>query len=126
MKVQFVYGNGPGTYSDGDTIPGRLAKGLLTKLETEIIPIKERLMSLLNVLDSVITSIDEMMDPGFRKNLNGIVANLNSTTGSVDEIIGSRKQNLRNTLDNLTRFSHMLSDNSAKMSKTLGNLEYNY
>ena len=24
MKVQFVYGEGPGFYSDGDTIPGRL------------------------------------------------------------------------------------------------------
>lgn len=123
MKVQFIYGNGPGTYSDGDTLPGRLAKGLLTKLETEIIPIKERLMSLLNVLDSVISSIDEVMDPGFRKNLNGIVANLNSTTGSVDEIIGSSETELKKTLDNLTRFSNMLGDNSASMSKTLENIE---
>ena len=24
MKVQFVYGNGPGTYSEGDTIPAGL------------------------------------------------------------------------------------------------------
>jgi len=122
MKVQFIYGNGPGTYSDGDTLPGRLAKGLLTKLETEIIPIKERLMSLLNVLDSVISSIDEVMDPGFKKNLNGIVANLNSTTGSFDEIIGSSETELKKTLDNLARFSNMLGDNSASMGKTLENL----
>src|SRR5450759_3485803 len=30
MKVQFVYGNGPGTYSNGDTIPGRVAESILS------------------------------------------------------------------------------------------------
>ena len=38
MKVQFVYGNGPGTYSDGDTIPGRLATSIIDKVETEFLP----------------------------------------------------------------------------------------
>ena len=123
MKVLFVYGNGPGTYSDGDTLPGRLAKTLLTTIETELIPVRERMTALLDVLDSVILSISEIMDPEFRKNINGIIANLNSTTGSVDEIVGSRETELKNTLDNLTRFSHMLSDNSASMGKTLNNLE---
>ena len=37
MKVQFVYGNGPGTYNEGDTMPGRLAESLMDKMETEII-----------------------------------------------------------------------------------------
>jgi phospholipid/cholesterol/gamma-HCH transport system substrate-binding protein len=123
MKVQFVYGDGPGFYSDGDTIPGRLAESIVSKLETELIPVKERISNLLTVLDSVITSVNEIMDPEFKKNLNGTVANLNSTTKSIDEVIGSKERELKTTLENITRFSQMLSDNSAKMSNSFSNLE---
>ena len=42
MKVQFVYGNGPGTYSPGDTIQGRLAESLMDRFDSEILPIKEK------------------------------------------------------------------------------------
>jgi phospholipid/cholesterol/gamma-HCH transport system substrate-binding protein len=63
------------------------------------------------------------MDPEFKKNLNGTVANLNSTTKSIDEVIGSKERELKTTLENITRFSQMLSDNSAKMSNSFSNLE---
>ena len=66
MKVQFVYGKGPGTYSEGDTIPGRLAESLMDKIDTEILPVKEKISNLIVVLDSVISSIDEIMNPEFK------------------------------------------------------------
>ena len=43
MKVQFIYGNGPGNYSEGDTIPGRLAESIIDKMETELMPVKEKI-----------------------------------------------------------------------------------
>ena len=42
MKIQLVYGNGPGTYSNGDTIPGRLAESLITKVENELGPLERQ------------------------------------------------------------------------------------
>ena len=86
-------------------------------------PVKEKITNLLTVLDSVITSVNEIMDPGFRKNVSGTIANLNSTTKSLDEVIGSKERELKATLDNITKFSKMLSDNSEKMSNTFSNLE---
>jgi phospholipid/cholesterol/gamma-HCH transport system substrate-binding protein len=123
MKVQFVFGKGPGFYSDGDTIRGRLAESIVSKLEAELLPVKNRITDLLDVLDSVITSVNEIMDPGFRANLDGTVANLNSTTKSLSEVIGSKERELKETLDNITRFSKMLSDNTVKMNNTFSNLE---
>jgi phospholipid/cholesterol/gamma-HCH transport system substrate-binding protein len=123
MKVQFVYGNGPGFYSPGDTIPGRLAESLLNIVETELHPIKEKMISLINVLDSTISSLNEIMDPEFRKNLQGTMANLNSTSESIDNIIGSKEKDLKATLENISIFSRMLSDNTEKMSSTFSNLE---
>jgi len=123
MKVQFVYGNGPGTYSEGDTIPGRLAESLMDKIDTEILPVKEKISNLIVVLDSVISSINEVMNADFKKGLSGTIANLNSTTKSLDKIIGSKEKELTATLDNVNKFTKMLSDNSERMSKTFSNLE---
>lgn len=122
MKVQFVYGNGPGFYEYGDTIPGRLSAGLLSKLETELMPVKDRVSELISVLDSVISSVNDIMDPEFKKNLNGTVANLKTTSGSISNIIGSREKELKESVENLTRFTQMLSNSSGEISNTFNNL----
>jgi phospholipid/cholesterol/gamma-HCH transport system substrate-binding protein len=123
MKVQFVYGKGPGFYSPGDTIPGRLAESLLNVVETELHPIKERMIALIDVLDSTLLSLNDIMDPEFRQHIRGTMANLNSTSESIDNIIGSKEKDLKATLENINRFSKMLADNSEKMSGTFSNLE---
>jgi phospholipid/cholesterol/gamma-HCH transport system substrate-binding protein len=123
MKVQFVYGSGPGTYSDGDTIPGRLAESLMDKVETELLPFKDKVTSLVSVLDSVISSVNEIMNADFKKDLGGTLSNLNSTTGRLDKIIGSKEKELKITIENINSFTKMLADNSGKMSNSFSNLE---
>jgi phospholipid/cholesterol/gamma-HCH transport system substrate-binding protein len=123
MKVQFVYGAGPGTYSEGDTIPGRLAESIVDKVETELIPVKDKVLKLITVLDSVISSVNKVMDADFRNDLGGTMTNLNNTTKSLDKIITSKEQELKTTLDNVNKFTQMLSDNSGQMSNTFKNLE---
>ena len=123
MKVQFVFGDGPGFYSEGDTIPGRLAISIIDKMETELMPVKNKITDLVIVIDSVITSINEVMDADFKKDLGGTMANLNSTTESLDQIISSKENELKTTLDNIAIFSKMLSDNSTEMDRTFGNLK---
>jgi phospholipid/cholesterol/gamma-HCH transport system substrate-binding protein len=123
MKVQFVYGNGPGFYAQHDTIPGRLAESIVDKVGTELSPIKEKITNLITVLDSVILSVNEIMNADFKKNLNGTLSNLNSTSESLSKILASKEKELKETLDNVNKFSKMLSDNSGKMDKTFSNLE---
>lgn len=123
MKVQFVYGDGPGFHSFGDTIPGVLSESILTSLEEELAPIKEKVTGLVTVIDSVISSINDILDPEFKKNLGSTMAHLDNTTGSIERILGSKEKELKNTLDNINRFSGMLSENSEKMDNTFSNLE---
>jgi phospholipid/cholesterol/gamma-HCH transport system substrate-binding protein len=123
MKVQFVYGKGPGTYSEGDTIPGTLAEPLMDKIDTEILPLKEKLSNLIVVIDSVLSSVDEIMNPEFKKDFRGTLSHLNNTAASLDKSIGSKGKELAATLDNINKFTNMLSDNSGKLNKTFSNLE---
>jgi phospholipid/cholesterol/gamma-HCH transport system substrate-binding protein len=123
MKVHFVYGDGPGFYEHGDTIPGSLAESIVDKVEAELIPVKDKITNLIVVLDSVAKSVDELMNDDFKKNLSGTVANLNSTTGSLSKIVISKEKDLKATIENLNKFSAMLAENSGKMSSTFTNLE---
>jgi phospholipid/cholesterol/gamma-HCH transport system substrate-binding protein len=123
MKIRLVFGGGPGVYKNGDTIPGRLAESIITKFEDELVPLKEKVTGMINVLDSVLTGINDIMNPEFRKNIRNSMANLNHTTKSIDEIVGSKEAELKSMLADLSKFSKMLSDNSGKIGNTINNLQ---
>ncbi len=116
MKIRFVYGEGPGTYSSGDTIPGRLATSLLTRLEDELLPLKDKISDLILTLDTVVGSVNEIIDPRFRADLRSGVSSLSSTARSLDEA------ELKATLMNINAFSAMLADNSEKFTSTFSRL----
>jgi phospholipid/cholesterol/gamma-HCH transport system substrate-binding protein len=122
MKIRLVFGNGPGVYSNGDTIPGRLAESIITKLETELIPIRDKVTTMITDLDSVLTGINEVITPEFTRNLQGSMTNLNSTSKKIDEILGSKEASLKAAIADLSKFSKMLADNSVKMGNTISNL----
>jgi len=63
------------------------------------------------------------MNPEFKKNFSSTLAHLNNTTGSLDKLLGSKEKELAATIDNINKFTKMLSDNSGKMNKTFSNLE---
>jgi phospholipid/cholesterol/gamma-HCH transport system substrate-binding protein len=123
MKVRFVFGNGPDFYKNYDTIPGRLAPSITELLQNELVPVKDKITGLVTRIDSVMMSVNEIMDDDFEKNLRGTMSNLNSTTKSIDNVIGAKEKELRAMLENLNKFSKMLADNSGHMSETFQNLE---
>jgi phospholipid/cholesterol/gamma-HCH transport system substrate-binding protein len=123
MKIRLVFGSGPGVYKNGDTIPGRLAESIITKFENELVPLKEKVTGMINVLDSVLSGINDIMNPEFRKNIKNSMANLAHTTKNIDEIVGSKEAELKSMLADLSKFSKMLSDNSGKMGNTINNLQ---
>jgi phospholipid/cholesterol/gamma-HCH transport system substrate-binding protein len=117
MKIQLVYGNGPGNYSNGDTIPGRLAESLITKVENEFGPLKKEISELISAIDTVVGSVNEIMDPQFKTNIKSGVASLSSTFKSIDEA------ELKATLENINKFTQMLAENSVKLTSTFSSLE---
>jgi phospholipid/cholesterol/gamma-HCH transport system substrate-binding protein len=123
MKVQFVYGEGPGYYEHNDTIPGKLGQSISSIMDEELVPLKNRLTHLISEVDSVITSVNGIMDENFKNDLGKTMSNINNTTGSIKNIVSSREQELKNTLDNLNEFSKMLADNTGKLEQTFSNLE---
>ena len=123
MKVQFIYGSGPGFYSQGDTLAGRCDAALTETIERELMPLKDKISGLLVSLDTVMSSVNDIMDSDFKRDLRGTMANLESTTGGLERTMGSKEKELKSIIDNLNKFSKMLADNSGSMGKTFSHLE---
>ena len=123
MKVKFVFGDGPGSFSPGDTLPGRLAESILSKVENQLAPVTDRISSLLDVIDSVLISVDDIMNPAFRENVRNTMSNINSTTSTLDRVIVSKEKELKDAVASLSSFSKMLAENESKLSGTFTNLE---
>lgn len=123
MKIKLVFGGGTGIYKNGDTIPGILEEGIITKFGGELVPIKEKIIGLIEVLDSVLTGINAIMSPELSKNLNGSLANLNRITKNLDESLGSKEDGLKSIIADLSKFANMLSDKSDTLGNTLNNLQ---
>ena len=123
MKIKLEFGSGQGVYKSGDTIPGRMAESILTKVQNELSPVSKKVSEMIEILDSVLTGINDVLSPEFRKNLKGSMANLNSTTRNIDEMVGSNDSGLKKMVGDLNKFSKVLADNSDKLGNTIGNLE---
>jgi len=123
MKIRILFGPGPGVYRNGDTIPGKLSEPILSIFEKEFIPVKNKINNLIDVLDSAISGINKIVTAELADDLRGTVSNLNSTTSNVNEIIGSRKKELKAVIDDLSVFSSTLSASSSKIDKTISNLQ---
>jgi len=123
MKVQFIYGDGPETYNYGDTIPGRLAESILATIEGELYPLKDKVVHLINAFDSVISSINETFNPEFKKNFAEMLAGINGTVQSLNEVLASKETELKSTIDNINTFTGMLAGNSEKMNNAFSNIE---
>jgi phospholipid/cholesterol/gamma-HCH transport system substrate-binding protein len=123
MKIILIFGKGPGIYHSGDTIQGMLAESILARIENQLDPVKEKVTGLVSTLDTVLTGINNIMTPQFRSDMRSTAANLNKTTRGMNELVSARDTGLKSAVADLSRFTKMLSDNSSKLGKTIGNMK---
>lgn len=123
MKIRILFGQGPGFYSNNDTIPGRLSETLFELIENEFLPVKDKISNLIEVLDSTITGINQILTPQFTRDLRGSMSNLHSTTESVSDILGSGEKDLKKIISDLSAFTSTISSNSGKIDTAIGNFK---
>ena len=122
MKAQFVYGNGQGFYNSGDTITGKVAPTIFDIISDDILPLKDKISSLIVTLDTITSGLNEVMDNNFKNNITETIDNLSKTSGSLNRIVSSGEEDLKNTMDNINKFSRMLAENSDNLGSTFSNL----
>jgi phospholipid/cholesterol/gamma-HCH transport system substrate-binding protein len=73
-------------------------------------------------LDSVISSINNLLSPQMTADIRSAVSNVNGITSNLREISDKEKDELMASIEDLKKFTAMLSSNSSTLDASLKNL----
>jgi phospholipid/cholesterol/gamma-HCH transport system substrate-binding protein len=102
--------------SPGDTLIGRLDRGMFAFIE----PVKYQAEETLANIDSVLCIIRNILDKTARVNIQHSIANLDSITASINGSLGE-DGNITKSLDNLEKITSALRNKSEELSSILVN-----
>ena len=136
IKINLVLSEDPiNMIGHGDTIPGEMEMGMMTKV-TKMLPAIEHMLP---KLDSIITSLNTLLaDPALRNtlhNVEGMTGNLNATSAELKSLSASLNREVpgmmnkaNGVLDNTQQLTGNLAaidveGMAAKVNQTLANVE---
>ncbi len=109
----------------GDTLPGRVEAGLLELVNDRLTPLQEKLEAAITDADTLLTSVNGILNVDNQNNLNSIfrdlsvtVRNFKSASADLNVVLSGNKDKLNSTLSNLDT----MSSNLSKVSDSLAQL----
>jgi len=115
------------TYAmSGDTLDAGIQKNIMEQVE----PIQKKAEAIFAVMDSVLTSVNNTINPEFQKNINRSLASIANTLNTlentalqVDGMVGAQKSKISGILTNLESISTNFNNNNQKLTTIFANLE---
>jgi phospholipid/cholesterol/gamma-HCH transport system substrate-binding protein len=108
---------------NGDTLKTKQKSNLFAQVQTSINPVILQLGGTLQSLDSLIQVIGSLFDPRLKDNLSAIIANMASSTASLQKLLNAQTGALAQSLKNMNEFTANLAKNNDHITKTLENTE---
>lgn len=120
--IRIVPSNEKEFCSYGDTLSGAIEADMISKIQAEISPLIKTTNDAVMGIDTLVTSINEILDPATQKKLQSALVNLESTTASLSKQL-SPGGKLDKTFTSLQAFTLMLDTNKDKLSSAFANIE---
>ncbi len=124
--IIFELGNSRIYAKDGDTLKSNIKKDFMQQVQ----PMQKKAENLVARLDSILTSVNTILNPKFQKDVNrsfASIANsletLESTTKKFDHLVGSESNRLSTIFANLESISNNFKQNNQKINSIMSNLD---
>jgi phospholipid/cholesterol/gamma-HCH transport system substrate-binding protein len=118
-------GNSTEYAKDGDTLNANVEKGLMEAVQ----PVQKKAELIIAKMDSILTSVNSILNPNFQKNVDRSFTSIASTLGAleatskkVDALVGSEASKLSSILSNVETITVNFKNNGAKIDAILSNL----
>jgi phospholipid/cholesterol/gamma-HCH transport system substrate-binding protein len=123
--IVMALGSGDDYAQDGDTLNANVQKGILETVQ----PVQKKAEMIIGKMDSILTSVNSILNPNFQKNvdksfnsISATLASLESTSKKVDNLVGSEGSRVSVILANVEAISNNLKQNNQKISAILNNI----
>ena len=118
-------GNSTEYAKDGDTLNANVEKGLMEAVQ----PVQKKAELIITKMDSILTSVNSILNPNFQKNVDksftsiaSTLSSLEATSKKVDALVGSESSKLSSILSNVEVITVNFKNNGAKIDAILTDL----
>lgn len=118
-----------GFLKPGDTLDGGMSKGLKEEVSAQVRPLKAKAQQLMLSMDSILNAAQAVLGKNSQKNLIASIEsmsktfqNLESATGSLNNIMTSEGQNMKGILQNFASITKNLEQNKDKINTIMNNV----
>ena len=119
--IDIEYGSATEYLESGDHITAAYDKSLMDIAGAELESMTQKISETLNALSATLESVNGMLNDN-RESFKGVMNNLDSMTGSIDDVLTGKKQELMTVVDNLTAFADALGRNSERIDSVMMNV----
>ncbi len=117
---------GSGAFAEeGDTLNANVQQNIMEAVQ----PVQKKAEQIIGKMDSILTSVNSIMNPNFQKNVDksfnsiaATLASLEATSKKVDRLVGSESSKVESILNNVEAISSNLKNNNAKINAILANI----
>ena len=118
-------GTGKDYAQDGDTLNSNVEKNLMEAVQ----PVQKKAELIIGKMDSILTSVNTILNPNFQNNVNksfnsiaSTLASLEGTSKKVDGLVGTEGKRISAILANAESISGNLKNNNEKINAILNNI----
>ena len=106
---------------NGDMLNTRIDEGLFGGLTSEVAPTLSKIRNALDSLNKVFGNINTVFDAGAKNNLQQTIANLTMASHSLNKLLDSEKGSLASTLNNVNSITGNLKNNNDSITAIMSN-----
>jgi phospholipid/cholesterol/gamma-HCH transport system substrate-binding protein len=128
--IELVLGNSKTYILDGDTMSSGVELSLAESVNSQVLPVKAKAEKLLGTMDSILVSIQYILNPNFRNNIDKSFASikrsietLEVTASRVDTMVKFQSARLKAITTNVESITLNLKNNNQRISNILANAE---
>ncbi len=108
---------------DGDTLITRQQSNLISQVQQALDPVILQVGGTLQSLDSLIQVIGSLFDPKLKNNFSAIIANLATSSASLQTLLNAQTGQLAQAMRNTNEFTANLAKNNDHITHTMENVE---
>ncbi|MDP2413615.1 MlaD family protein [Daejeonella sp.] len=124
--IVFELGSGSDFAADGDTLNANVKRDLMDQVE----PVQKKAEQIIARMDSVLTSVNNTLNPEFQRNFDRSFASiartletLEKTTRTVDGLVTNQSSKISGIMTNLESISSNFKSNNESITKIVTNFE---
>ena len=117
--INISKGDGTSFLQNGDTLVTDRASSILNDVKAQLNPMFGKMRETLDALQKTLANLNEVFDTNTKSNFHEIVANLNSTTVSLNAIMNEETGSLARTIKNAASITDNLKKNNDSITATI-------